>query len=374
MKKLLRSIALVLPMVLVSSNSYAAVKAGSSCTKAGIKSVSAGKTYTCVKSGKKLVWSKGVLVPVANPSPSSKAIPEPISSPSAKPTPSQTPVAPIDEVSSVIFQIRSELINNQSTSSQNLTFIFQGETSQEVEEKTKRSLQRAIPVFENLGFKTTDALILVARDIDWLKLQLDANECKYRSLPGRPGFYVGDTCKDGNGAVTSVHWEAEPFSDGLNGLYFNHVLPHEYFHQIQEQLTTFGNADFPKWFWEGSAQFFTNQAWSTWHPDRSYTDWFSHWWKDLRPDLGAQACKDSTIEKMADPSTAGVEGICAYSKGQLIVEYLIYKYGLTKYRLMYSQNSVAGWQNFGTVFKKVTGDDLREFYIGANTFILGRGW
>jgi hypothetical protein len=41
---------------------------------------------------------------------------------------------------------------------------------------------------------------------------------------------------------------------------------------------------------------------------------------------------------------------------------------------MYSQNSVAGWQNFGTVFKKVTGDDLREFYIGANTFILGRGW
>jgi M6 family metalloprotease-like protein len=35
------------------------VKAGSSCSKAGIKSVSAGKTYTCVKSGKKLVWDKG---------------------------------------------------------------------------------------------------------------------------------------------------------------------------------------------------------------------------------------------------------------------------------------------------------------------------
>jgi len=70
MRKHLRLVALVIPMVLVASNSYAAVKAGSACSKAGIKSVSAGKTYTCVKSGKKLVWDKGVLIPVAHPSPS----------------------------------------------------------------------------------------------------------------------------------------------------------------------------------------------------------------------------------------------------------------------------------------------------------------
>ena len=67
MRKHLRLVALVIPMVLVASNSYAAVKTGSACSKAGIKSVSAGKTYTCVKSGKKLVWSKGVSIPVAKP-------------------------------------------------------------------------------------------------------------------------------------------------------------------------------------------------------------------------------------------------------------------------------------------------------------------
>ena len=49
-------------MVLVASNSYAAVKAGSACSKVGSKSVSGGKSYTCVKSGKKLVWNKGVTV------------------------------------------------------------------------------------------------------------------------------------------------------------------------------------------------------------------------------------------------------------------------------------------------------------------------
>ena len=44
-----------LPLVPVN----AAVKAGGVCKKAGITSVVSSKTYTCVKSGKKLVWNKG---------------------------------------------------------------------------------------------------------------------------------------------------------------------------------------------------------------------------------------------------------------------------------------------------------------------------
>jgi hypothetical protein len=85
MRKHLRLVALIIPMVLVASNSYAAVKAGSSCSKAGIKSVSAGKTFTCVKSGKKLVWNKGVSISVAKPAPSASATPSP--------APTQSPVA-----------------------------------------------------------------------------------------------------------------------------------------------------------------------------------------------------------------------------------------------------------------------------------------
>ena len=38
----------------------AAVKVGAKCTKVGITSVASSKTYTCIKSGKKLVWNKGV--------------------------------------------------------------------------------------------------------------------------------------------------------------------------------------------------------------------------------------------------------------------------------------------------------------------------
>ena len=37
----------------------AAAKAGAKCNKAGITSVASGKTFTCIKSGKKLAWDKG---------------------------------------------------------------------------------------------------------------------------------------------------------------------------------------------------------------------------------------------------------------------------------------------------------------------------
>jgi hypothetical protein len=45
----------------------AAAKAGGACSKAGITAIAAGKTFTCVKSGKKFVWNKGVVAPVRKP-------------------------------------------------------------------------------------------------------------------------------------------------------------------------------------------------------------------------------------------------------------------------------------------------------------------
>ena len=53
-------ISLLLPLQVANS----ATLAGKSCSKAGITKVSAGIKYTCTKSGKKLIWNKGVKVAV----------------------------------------------------------------------------------------------------------------------------------------------------------------------------------------------------------------------------------------------------------------------------------------------------------------------
>ena len=61
-------LSLILSLPLIPAN--AAVKAGAKCTKVGTKSVVGNKTFTCIKSGKKSVWNKGVVSKNPEPIPS----------------------------------------------------------------------------------------------------------------------------------------------------------------------------------------------------------------------------------------------------------------------------------------------------------------
>ena len=61
----MKRIALIFALIaslLTGTVAIAAVKAGAACTKAGSTSVVSGKKFTCIKSGKRLVWDKGVAV------------------------------------------------------------------------------------------------------------------------------------------------------------------------------------------------------------------------------------------------------------------------------------------------------------------------
>ena len=85
----------------VVTNAQAATpKPGTTCLKLGFKQISNGKQFTCIKSGKKLVWDKGIVIKKASstntPTPEATSI-QPTSTPSLTPTPqnqvtpSQTP-------------------------------------------------------------------------------------------------------------------------------------------------------------------------------------------------------------------------------------------------------------------------------------------
>ena len=98
-KKVLLFVVSALVLSLFTPLATAAVKPGTKCAKQGQTSTSAGIKYTCVKSGNKLVWNKGVSVkaaakpelnPVFKPA-------EPTPTPSATPTPTPKP-APTPEV------------------------------------------------------------------------------------------------------------------------------------------------------------------------------------------------------------------------------------------------------------------------------------
>jgi hypothetical protein len=93
-------LAIALILTLATPVQAATPKAGAKCTKAGATATAAGKKFTCIKSGKRLVWNKGVLVkkstpvetPTPTPTPTREVTPTP--TPTAVPTPTPTP-API---------------------------------------------------------------------------------------------------------------------------------------------------------------------------------------------------------------------------------------------------------------------------------------
>ena len=90
MIKRLLSVLLItaLCVAVVPGASALTVKAGAQCTKIKATSVVKGKKYTCIKSGTKLVWNKGVAI-------------KPAAKPSAKPSPAVTPIAIGDPIGSV---------------------------------------------------------------------------------------------------------------------------------------------------------------------------------------------------------------------------------------------------------------------------------
>lgn len=98
-----KSLAFVLVVALLSPfNAVAAVKAGDKCAKLNSTATNAGKKYTCIKSGSKLIWNNGVKVtapakPAAAASPA--ATPEPTPSPSASPSAKPDVVLPVEGTS-----------------------------------------------------------------------------------------------------------------------------------------------------------------------------------------------------------------------------------------------------------------------------------
>ena len=82
-KRLVVLLTVTIALVLLQPIATAAVKAGAKCSKAGATSISAGKKFTCVKSGTKLTWNKGVVV--KKPTPAATVSPTP--TPTATPTP-----------------------------------------------------------------------------------------------------------------------------------------------------------------------------------------------------------------------------------------------------------------------------------------------
>ena len=288
MRKHLRVVALLIPMVLFASNSYAAVKAGSACTKVGAKSISAGKSYTCIKSGKKLVWDKGVLVPVAKPA-VVKPTPAPSASASATPKPSSTP-KPAPTVANITFE---NLLENNA----NVSYTAWKKSNEKILASSSASVPLEILLGANTKLNNNNPefafsqvnklfagnilpknIVLLAfnfQDRDWAVTKMD------QIVPNAGSQWIKDfacpnvdNCVGGGSflnlsnktALLVIATGIDP--NNVNNSISGTLEAHEYTHTIEQSsadalrpsVNLLKSPWPPNWYWEGLAQFSQHAA------------------------------------------------------------------------------------------------------------------
>jgi hypothetical protein len=260
MKKALGAL-IATALFLVPINAIAAVKAGSSCTKLGATSTSAGKKYTCIKSGKKLVWDKGVTVLAPKAS-----IP-------VGPTSLSDLEANYAGVPYWAWKKSADVLTSSKPKNNKLTILI-GPNSRPGNEIPQIAISQVSRLFPN--YKESNEFVLIYfnyKDASWAEAQFnkyvgtdagyDTSGSVQKICPSEVACASGLAVKNQvtGISVSLITAGTASLSDKrfLTGI----IEAHEYFHTIQNaQFENVSNntSMIPRWLHEGSASFVEDAA------------------------------------------------------------------------------------------------------------------
>lgn len=319
------AIALVISTITFLTSAVAAVKPGDACKKLGSTSVNGSLKFTCITSGKKLIWNKGSKVVSAIITPAPKATPSQTPSPVATPTQVSEPFQPTtfddliahpESMSYWAWKKSGTQIKN-STKIAPEVFIHLGPTTVTTRTNTAFGISAAAKLYDSFTLPVKINVIYFAySDRAWAQAQFAKYAINVR------GSEAEEMCRDENSCVNAM---AEIDLKG-NGLILialgasNRRDPnensgtleaHEFTHNIQASQFIGTNREqnshccfkryVPHWMVEGGAEF--AQAASIF-PD-SYQSYLSERKFDIQ-ELIANKDKKFTaswIEKFLDPES-----------------------------------------------------------------------
>ena len=275
-------IAIALLLALATPVHAATPKAGAKCTKAGITATAAGKKFTCVKSGTKLVWNKGVTVkaapkvdvkpvePTPTPTPTATPTPTPTATPTPTPTLKDLTFSNIVEnVDAIAFNVYSKFQTHMATNYQSSIKVntIVGPNTVPVNKNSADAFRIGSKIFQN--FKQPDevfAIYYTFADKEWAR-----NQIAIRAGQNVADFQIGYSCPsaarcwDASASIT-LDWKAishfgasDPGGalspSELNGEIQIHEFTHSVsFFQLNPIRGNYYNLT-PDWFGEGHASF-----------------------------------------------------------------------------------------------------------------------
>lgn len=290
MKKLLAAL-VTAALFLVPVNAIAAVKAGDTCKKVGTTATANGKKFTCVKSGKKIVWNKGVAIPkpkpVEVPTPMPTATPTPVPTVTAAPTPTPTQAPIIEKAPSgfndLVENFKGVYVGVWNSSNSKITANPPLDVKQNILLGPNTKLPNIeIPVMHDRGTqffagfsqpKRFNALYYVQDDIKWAEakvLELYGNPDEVRQISSN--CQSAQRCNGANAGVPRIDTGHANYgvTNSANDPYHlkGGIEIHEYAHMVQfmqfqgkpTQRMNGGLGLLPNWFVEGHAHLAGNAA------------------------------------------------------------------------------------------------------------------
>jgi hypothetical protein len=368
-------LAFVLSISLITAPSFAAVKAGAKCTKAGSTATASGKKFTCIKSGTRLLWNKGVTVKAAqkpNLNPVLKPVePTPTPTPDPRPTPAPTlankPFTPWGtdstgkEISDTAQKNFRDWAKDQASKPLNHQLVIQ----EGVFPNRAKSLTAADLTGSQLfsHFFSTKSITVIGSNEDWVVQKLNSLGGKFRNCS--INYVQGlNWCWDGvalQGMVVLADERFNPFELGNDG---SSLLAHEYFHLVQSQLanpdrymikdgSTITSYLFPAWLVEGSAEFTGYSV--------AALSMGSEYWQGrerMFNPINQNALEDAEIRVFIGTQPNGP--IDPYGIGRAATEFLVASVGFQKLLEIFALFKET--RNFEKSFERATGVSTAFFY------------
>ena len=260
----------------------AAVKAGAACTKLKSTTTVSGYKYTCIKSGKKLVWSKGVKVvvtptPIASPTQTPSATATPTPTPSATATPTPTPSAtatptPTPSATATLVPASIKSFTELPARVSDIKFLAWTAIQKAIDTSSVQDSPIEIKVDANttkFSNKTSEAVLLVQRVFHGSKLPTKAWMIYYTATDQTSNTWAASEFSKLMG-VTSTSNSLSPRANLSNEAVVPLSLPnddftksggteaHEYLHAVQfAQFVGSNKSPYvaPRWLFEGGGQF-----------------------------------------------------------------------------------------------------------------------
>ena len=345
-------------------------KAGAACAKAGITQVVKAGTkttkFTCVKSGKKTVWNKGVvtIAKPATPQPIASGEPNP-STPSPEPTKDAAsssaadaykasgwakPTDPNAVAAAATKSFAEYTANKRQDATVNV--VAQTGTPQYWIDWIKQGVTLIATTFEYPKL-TGPYTGFVAKDVDWLKVEF-AKVYGQRAADDRAGSFEGAPARGGSdtGVWNLAFIERENLIANDN-VGMKQTPAHEFFHSVQERAVgSCVPCGTPQWFWEGPAVFVGTQG-SNQLGFNKYTD-ARNWMLDRTKHPG-------TVKLKLEEVTLNDGTMDPYGIGAIATEFLVANVGMAKFVGVYTQ--IGTGKTFEQAFKASTGVALADFYL-----------